>query len=343
MKILQVTPRYLPQSGGVETHVAEISTRLVESGHEVTILTADRGIEDEQLEQRNGVRVNRYRSVAPNESIHLCPQITIAVSRSNATVVHAHNYHSLPLFFAAVGVSDQKFVITPHYHGGSANQTRDRLFSVYHRFGRWAVRQADEVVAVSDWESEQLATDFAVTSDVILNGLDIDRFRNAALFRHTHPYLLTVGRLEEYKGIQHVIQMLPELPDYDLLVAGSGPYRTQLEQLTREVGVGDRVTFLGYVDDELLPQLYAGAEAYVSLSSFEAYGMTVPEALASGTPCVVLERGALKDWSSNRGVIGVSTTSPDAVRSAILTATNYDIEKMEFPTWDHVTSDLEAV
>jgi glycosyltransferase involved in cell wall biosynthesis len=188
-----------------------------------------------------------------------------------------------------------------------------------------------------------LASDFEVKASVIPNGLDIGRFRNAASFDHTQPYLLTVGRLEQYKGIQHVIRVLPEFPEYHLLVAGSGPYRTELEQLTTEVGVENRVMFLGYVDDDLLPQLYAGAEVYVSLSRFEAYGMTVPEALASGTPCVVLEKGALNDWISNRGVVGVRTTSPGSVRNAIFTAINDEIGKIEFPTWGEVTSELEVL
>ena len=156
MQILQVTPRYPPQSGGVETHVQEISERLVDRGHEVTVITADAGMEGTNRTQQNGVTVHRYRSLAPNEAMHFCPQIAAAVRRSDADVVHAHNYHSFPLFFAALGVGNRRFVVTTHYHGGSANSVRDRLLLAYQPIGRWAVRQADEVIAVSEWEREQL-------------------------------------------------------------------------------------------------------------------------------------------------------------------------------------------
>ncbi|RDI70459.1 glycosyltransferase family 4 protein [Halopelagius longus] len=343
MKVLQVTPRYPPQSGGVETHVREISERLVERGHDVTVVTADAGDGGFRRERRNGVRVRRYRSVAPGGAMHVCPQVTAAVRRSDADVVHAHNYHSFPLFFAALGVGDRRFVVTPHYHGGSADSLRDRLLSLYRPLGRRAVRRADAVVAVSDWERERLADDFGVDATVIPNGLDVDRFADADPVVRDRPYLLTVGRLEEYKGVQHAIRALTELPEYDLLVAGSGPYREELARTAREEGVAGRVEFLGYVDGEELPGLYAGAEAYLTLSEFEAYGMTVAEALAAGTPCVVRESGALVDWTSEEGVVGVSETGRETVANGVVEAVARTVLSEPVLSWTDVADTLERV
>jgi glycosyltransferase involved in cell wall biosynthesis len=151
MNILQVAPRYPPQSGGVETHVKEISERPVDRGHEVTVVTADAGNEGKRRERRNGVSARRYWSIAPNSATHLCPQVAVAIRRADADVVHAPNYHSFPLFFAAVGIGDQRFVVTMHYHGRSAIPVRNRLLLLYLPFGRWAIRRADEVIAVSEW------------------------------------------------------------------------------------------------------------------------------------------------------------------------------------------------
>ena len=340
MNILQVTPRYPPQSGGVETHVKEISERLVDRGHEVTVVTADGGMEGERREVRNGVSVRRYRSLAPGDAMHVCPQISAAVRRSEADVVHAHNYHSFPLFFAALGVGDRKFVVTTHYHGGSASSVRDRLLSLYRPFGRWAVRRADEVIAVSEWEKGQLASDFDVEATVIPNGVDVERFADAEPVERERPYILTVGRLEEYKGVQHVIQAMGELPEYDLLVAGSGPYREELERIAREEGVADCVEFLGYVDEDTLPGLYAGADVYVTMSEFEAYGMTVAEALVAGTSCVVREVGGLQDWT---GVVGVDNASPSTVHRIVAATADRQLSRKPLPTWDEVTGNLEVM
>ena len=311
--------------------------------HDVTVLSADEGEGGERREWRNGVRVRRYRSLAPNGAMHVCPQLSMAVRNIDADVVHAHNYHSLPLFFAALGVSDQRFIVTTHYHGGSASSIRDRLLLLYRPFGRWAIRRADAIVAVSDWEREKLVSNFGVGATVIPNGLDVDRFREADPLDRERPYLLTVGRLEEYKGVQHVIKAMTELPEYDLLIAGSGPFREELEHVAQEQSVADRVEFLGYVDDEKLPGLYAGAEIYVTMSEFESYGMTVAEALAAGTPCVVRQASGLKTWVETDGVSGVDDASPANLSETIHSQVEINMSSKNIPSWDAITDQLTQI
>jgi len=342
MRVIQVTPRYPPRTGGVETHVKELSERLVERGHNVTVLTADDGYDVETQESRQGVEVVRHRGFAPDGAFHIAPGILSTLLGTDADVVHAHNYHSLPLLFAAVAAKETRFVASPHYHGGSASSFRDRLLSVYRPVGGWALRRAAELIAVSDWERDQLADDFGTDATVVPNGVDIERFRNAEPRVRERPYLLTVGRLEEYKGVQHVIRALSHLPEYDLLVAGSGPHREGLEQLAEALGIADRVTFLGYVDDGDLPALYAGAEAYVTMSSFEAYGMTVAEALAAETPCVVRKKAALADWLERDGCIGVDRLSPPKIASSIETAT--ELTEFASPlTWEEMIDRVQRI
>ncbi len=94
MDILQVAPRYPPQSGGVENQVQQISERLVDRGHDVTVVTADTGDKVEHRTRQNGVGVRRYRSLAPNDTMHFCPQIAAAVRTIDVEIVHAHNNHS---------------------------------------------------------------------------------------------------------------------------------------------------------------------------------------------------------------------------------------------------------
>lgn len=344
MKVVFATPGYPPSTGGVETHVHEIATRLVARDHEVTVVTGDaRHVNTPRQERRDGVRVVRCQGVAPNDAFYLAPGVARAVRRLNADIVHAHNYHALVLPFAAIGVGDRPLVVTPHYHGGSASSLRDRLLSLYGPAGGAVLRHADAVIAVSDWERDQLRADFGLDADVVPNGIDVDRFAGARPREHDRPYLLTVGRLEGYKGVQHVIQALGERPEYDLLVAGTGSYRDVLERAARRAGVTERVSFLGYVDDADLPGLYAGAVAYLALSSFEAYGLTVAEALAAGTPCVVREAGALDDWTSHDGVVGVSALDPATVGAAVASAVGTKPSWDALQTWDEVAGRTLAV
>lgn len=342
MRVVQVCPRYRPRDGGVETHVAALAERLVHRGHEVTVHTADAGPDVASETVREGVRVRRHRAFAPGGAFHVAPGITPAVRQSSADVVHAHNYHSLPLVFAAAGAGDAGFVATPHYHGGSASAFRDLLLVPYRLPGGWALRRADRVLAVSEWERRQLRDEFDVDACVVPNGLDAARFREAAPEDRDRPYLLSVGRLEPYKGVDDAIRALAVLDDYDLLVAGAGPDRERLERIAGESGVADRVEFLGYVPDDRLPGLYAGAAAYVTLSAFESYGMTVAEALSAGTPCVVREAGALVDWTDREGSVGVETTEPETVATAIGEAVGRRVEASGVPTWDEVCDRVES-
>ncbi|WP_129115814.1 glycosyltransferase family 4 protein [Halegenticoccus tardaugens] len=382
MRILLVTSRYPPYTGGVERHVSAVAERLVARGHEVTVRTADATVArggtrtPARRERRNGARVVRHRSVTPGGAFHVAPGVLPAVRRADADVVHAHNYHSLPLLLAALGSSARvrggssaTFVATPHYHGASASRFRNRLLRAYRPIGGRALRGADAVVAVGDRERRALARDFGVAAEVIPNGLDVERFAEATPAPPaTHaardrPYLLCVGRLEAYKGVQHAIRALPRL-EHALLVAGTGPAESDLRRVAREVGVEDRVRFLGYVPDDELPGLYAGAEAFVALSAFEAYGMTVAEALAAGTPCVVRQAGALGDWAARDDCVGVefdgdgdasaidaggggggdgNARPADAVAAGVAEAVGRRAPSEPLPTWDEAVDALEAL
>jgi glycosyltransferase involved in cell wall biosynthesis len=65
------------------------------------------------------------------------------------------------------------------------------------------------------------------------------------------------------------------------------------------------VDFRGFVPDYKIPGLYAGAAAFVTMSEFEAYGITVAESLAAGTPCVVRPTGGLIDWAERDDCVAV--------------------------------------
>jgi glycosyltransferase involved in cell wall biosynthesis len=340
MKICLVTPGYPPRPGGVETHVRHISERLVDLGHGVTVLTADAGGLTASVETRGGVTVRRHPAVAPGGAYEVAPGIVRSVRRVEADVVHAHNYHSLSLLLAALGVDGERFVVTPHYHGRSASTVRTRLLSLYAPVGGWALHRADAAVAVSGWERDALRADFGVDATVLPNGVERERFEGATPERRERPFLLSVGRLEAYKGVQFAIRALPALPEWKLVVAGSGPYRRELERTADAGGVADRVSFLGHVEDGRLPGLLAGADVLLALSDFEAYGMTVAESIAAGTPCVVHEAGALREWTADPGVVGVADRSPGTLAEAVLRARNQVPDGSQLIDWDTVVERL---
>ncbi len=108
---------------------------------------------------------------------------------------------------------------------------------------------------------------------------------------HARPYFFFAGRLEAIKGLQSVIPRMPDVPGVDLLVAGAGSFRNELERLS-----GSQVRFLGSVDSPTLARYYRHAVATVVPSiTFETFGLTVIESFASGTPVVARRLGPLPE------------------------------------------------
>jgi glycosyltransferase involved in cell wall biosynthesis len=342
VKVVQVTHRYPPQVGGVETHVEALATRLASAGHDVTVVTADGCGDRPATQHTDGVEIIRHRGLAPGDAFHVAPGIARTVRRLDADVVHAHNYHALPLVVAAVA-SQAPLVATPHYHATSASRVRDALLTAYEPIGRWALQRADRVLAVSAWERDRLATDFGVDAQVVPNGVDRRAYNDVSPASRARPYLLCVGRLAEYKGVQFAIRALPQLPEFDLVVAGTGPYRTSLEQVAQSVGVRDRVEFTGYVADAELRRLYAGASVSLSLSTHEAFGLTVAEALASGTPCVVRSARALAAWGTRPDCIAIDAVAAAPIASAVRAAETRPAPAAPVPTWEATASQVRDV
>jgi glycosyltransferase involved in cell wall biosynthesis len=155
------------------------------------------------------------------------------------------------------------------------------------------------VICVSSAEAALVRQHFPWVGDritVIPNGVDVSAVRAALPFPEQRTVLLSVGRLETYKNVQHTIQALAHLEStYILRIIGDGPDRTRLEQLTKRLGLQDRVAFLGEVRDEDVRRWFRTARVYVSMSTHEAFGITLYEALAAGTNVVASDIPAYCD------------------------------------------------
>jgi teichuronic acid biosynthesis glycosyltransferase TuaC len=124
------------------------------------------------------------------------------------------------------------------------------------------------------------------------NGVDLERFQvmdkeqARAALGLTRFTLLSVGVLEARKAHDLVIMAMPKLPGVDLLIAGTGPERRNLEQLAVEQGVADRVRFLGGVPQTELRNYYNAVDVMVLASSREGWANVLLESMACGTPVV---------------------------------------------------------
>lgn len=358
MKIAQICPRYSPDIGGVETHVKEISERLVKAGHNVEVITTDPSGKLDKRNTINGVKVIRFGSFAPGNAYYFAPQIYFYLKKHSFDAIHAHSYHALPALFAALGKRKTRLVFTPHYHRSGHTAFRNLLHKPYRFFGKVIFSRADSVICVSEYEKRLVEADFRVAGKTVKipNGVNLAEFEHLRARQKDKGFgektgkeeageekigkekiekeksrkdkiLLYVGRMEEYKGVQYIIQSLPELQEFRLRIVGKGPYEAELRSMAKSLKVEERIEWLKDLSRKELLECYADADIFLMLSSHEAYGITVAEALAAGTPCVVAKGSALEEFIDGKNCVGIE--SPVTGQKVIKVLQNLDIIKGE--------------
>ncbi len=345
MKILQVSVGYSPPIGGVAQHVKNISERLARK-HEVTVFTHNFRSTFAQEERINGVLVKRFKSFSPHAAYHLSLAMMRELKKSEFDIVHGHSYHALPLYFSRYA-KRRKFVVTPHYHGHGHTPTRSFLLKLYKPFGRRIFADADAIVSVSNYERELLIKDFGIDKDkiqLVPNGIDRAEFAGERGLEEPQT-ILYVGRLEEYKGVQYIIQALPLLgDDYRLEIVGRGFYQGELSKLVDKLGLSQRVRFNGFLSRSELIEMYFRVAVLVLLSQREAFSMVIAEALAAKTPCVVANTSALKEWVDNKNCFGVDYPIDIAQLAGIISEVKGKrVTDVKLWDWNDVVRKLEYI
>ncbi|MEM8934778.1 MAG: glycosyltransferase [Pseudomonadota bacterium] len=187
-------------------------------------------------------------------------------------------------------------------------------------------RSADRLITVSNALKENL-TALGIPREkisVLRNGVDLNTFRpldreliRAEMQLHG-PVIASVGHLIDRKGHDRVIQSLAKIPRATLLIAGDGHRRARLQQVARDLGLAERVRFLGRVPHERLAQIYNAADVLALASSREGWPNVLLEAMACGTPCVATPAGGAREVISTQqaGAITADRT-PGAIAEAI--------------------------
>jgi glycosyltransferase involved in cell wall biosynthesis len=182
---------------------------------------------------------------------------------------------------------------------------RDNLVGrVWWRLG-WTTRP--EVIYTSN---SQRLEDGREPSHVIELGIDLERFAagNAALPKDG-PIVGNVARLAPQKGHRHLLEAAVRVPHGRFVIVGDGELRGALERRARELGIADRVEFLGARDD--VPDLLASFDVFAFPSLFEGLCVAVIEAQAAGVPVVATRVGGIRDTVVH-GETGLLVPSGDA-------------------------------
>jgi phosphatidylinositol alpha-mannosyltransferase len=190
--------------------------------------------------------------------------------------------------------------------------------------GLWlkpSLNRLDTSLSVSSTAASFQAETFGVTSTVLPNVFDYERFTKADPFDWAKDDTLTIlflGRLVERKGCQYLLQAISKLdraklPKFRVVVCGKGALAPELEEFVGENGLKDIVEFAGFVSEADKPRYYASADISVFPSvSGESFGIVLLEAMASGRSSVLA--------GNNPGYATVMEPRPDTLFNPLDTA-----------------------
>jgi glycosyltransferase involved in cell wall biosynthesis len=213
--------------------------------------------------------------------------------------------------------------------------------------------RAERIVAVSNFEAELFQKRLRIPKErfiVIPNGSDLPNIERPA--SDGRGLIVSLGRLERYKGHHRVIAALPHVlkryPDARLLIVGTGPFESQLRDFAAELGIADRVeiTSIPAADRRGMAEALSRASLVTLLSEYESHGVAVAEAVALGCPVLVAATSALNEFAERGEAAAVALDADPADTAAaileqlfrpLLPATPV------VPTWDECAAHLLAL
>jgi glycosyltransferase involved in cell wall biosynthesis len=165
-------------------------------------------------------------------------------------------------------------------------------FRYLNPLGRLATRRA-ALILVQNKETRDWLPGSSRARTVVLPNAVVTGIKRRPPYAPTVPYTaLFAGRLDGFKGASFAIRTMALLPDWRLVIAGDGPAADRLRRLVHELGLADRVEFLGQVPrDDLLELMQGRADLLLFPSLHEEAGFAVAEAVATGIPVVCLDWG----------------------------------------------------
>jgi len=220
---------------------------------------------------------------------------------------------------AIVTIPDLSYLLYPELF-----QRGKRLYN--RLFGHWTARRARHIIAISQSTKEDIVRHYRVSPNkisVIYPGMDegfypVDDAAAARAFRMRkglpEHIILFVGTIEPRKNLVRLLQAFAmlrpsgNLPHHLVIGGGKGWMYEQVFATVQELGLGDRVRFVGFIPQEELADWLRAADLFVYPSLFEGFGLPPLEALACGTPVIV------SDISSLPEVVGEAALKVDPYR-----------------------------
>ncbi|MGY8913510.1 MAG: glycosyltransferase family 4 protein [Flavobacteriales bacterium] len=339
LKVLVVAIDFLPKIGGISTMVHHFCNALVFNNIEVTLLAPSGSRIPEEyaanyklfIDENSNTNIREGRAAKKEDDRiqHLLEKIYKELSFTRIILMHPY-YYGLPTLNFSLKA---RIPLTSVFYGYElnalliskrtlleklkgcvlSNSIKQRTFKI--------IKKSNEIIAISNYTGTLVKK---VKKNVVIKisgcGISQEDFhrellisssfdrlirverRNRLNINDTNkPMLIFVGRLVESKNVALIIKALKHMPEVNFAVVGDGPENTFLQQLAKERGVSNQITWLGEVSEEYKWDYLRAADVFILASQelptgqVEGFGIVLLEATAAGVPVMAAKSGGMID------------------------------------------------
>ena len=304
MKIAMIGHKRIPsREGGVEVVVEELSTRLVQQGHQVDVYNRKgKNVQDKNADKENK-KLKNYKGV----NIITIPTInkkgldaliysffaSIRAVFGKYGVLHYHAEGSCAMLWIP-HLFRKKIVVT--IHGLDWQRSKWGGFATkYIKFGeKLAAKYADEIIVLSKGVQKYFKDTYNRETNFIPNGVNKPIIREAKEIKEKwnlekDNYILFLARIVPEKGLHYLIDAFKQIKtDKKLVIAGGASHTNDyLEQIKEMAKTDDRIIMTGFVQGEILDELFSNCYLYCLPSDVEGMPISLLEAMSYGCNCLV--------------------------------------------------------
>ena len=381
MNILQVSSFFKPswEAGGTVRVCYEISKKLVERGHKVTVYTTD-GFKYRLKVRKNrpiyvdGITVYYFRNISSFLAAkNIClPYFLPHIAKKELNkfdIIHMHTFRgpmAIPVFYYAKRYN-VPYIIQPH--GSLKIITKKELKKLYDKFfGYNILKNAFKLIALTETEAEQYIK-MGMERDkveIVPNGINPSEYENLpekGTFRRKYgikdseKIILYVGRLHKSKGIDLLLNAFSiisrETENIKLVLVGPDDgYKMELLNLSQRLNLMGRIIFTGFVSHVEKLAAYVDADVFVT-PKFSGFPVTFLEAMAVGIPIITTNRGDKLGWLDKKVGYVTNYNAGDMAETIYKVIDNNSLRKNFYENaqklireefnWEKITQKIETI
>ena len=368
LNIVMLGHKRIPsREGGIEIVVEELSTRMVKLGHSITCFNrkghhvSGSEFDSSQLSEYKGVKLKPVWTLDKKGLAAMTSSLSAAIKAAlgKYDVIHFHAEGPCAMLWLPK-LFGKRCIAT--IHGIDWQRAKWGGFaSKYIKFGeKVAAKYADEIIVLSEGVQNYFKDTYGRKTVFIPNGVNRPAIREPQLIKEKFrldkdDYILFLGRLVPEKGISYLIEAFKQInTDKKLVIAGGSSDTDEFLQDLKKIAKDDkRISFTGFVQGQLLEELYSNAYVYVLPSDLEGMPLSLLEAMSYGNCCVVSDIAECAEVVEDKAVVFQKSNveqlkeklqdlcdHPEKVQSYKNSASNFICQKYN---WDDVVDKTIAL